>query len=152
MPSRSTRTEITIPAPPEQVWAALRDLASYPRWNPVLSLSPWGADEPRVGARAWLKIKLIAVPMLVPVVFESTSIERLCWSGGPWGLMRGEHYFELRAVEGGTELVHGENFRGLLVPLLWPLMEPVLEELYTSINDGLAAYVGAAATSDPGRS
>jgi hypothetical protein len=161
MPTRQTQTRIVIPAPPDKVWAALSDLANYPRWNPALRLRLWTGSAPRVGGRAWLSLRGLPLPVVVPVTFESVSAEpaagtperpetggrgdklRLCWRGGAWGLMRGWHYFELRAVEGGTELIHGEEFRGLLVPLIWPLLEPQLDELYASINEALAAYVGS---------
>ena len=141
MPSREAVTRIVIPASPEQVWAALRDLANYPQWNPVLRLRPWSGDAPSVGGRAWLSLYVLPLPVVVPVKFESASRERLCWSGGAWGIMRGTHYFELHEVEGGTELVHGEEFRGLLVPLAWPLLEPQLQKLYSGLNEALAAHL-----------
>ncbi len=141
MPSRKTRTHKFIPAPLEQVWAALLDLDGYARWNPGLRLRPWAGAALREGGRAWLKLGLVRIPVVVPVRIESASRNRLCWIGGPPGLFRGRHFFELREVEGGTELTHGEDFAGLALPLLWPLVEPELERMYQAVNDALADYV-----------
>jgi hypothetical protein len=139
---RRTRTRIVIAASTTEVWGALCDLPSYARWNPVLSIRPWRGQSLRAGGRAWLSLKLFRVPLIVPVLVEVAEPDReLRWIGGPWGLLRGRHYFELHADGDATELVHGEQFEGLLLPLMWPLMEGELDRLYRSINEGLAAYV-----------
>ena len=142
MYNKSTRTRIVIAARPTEVWDALADVRSYARWNPVLSVRPWRGDSLRAGRRAWLSLKLFGVPLVVPVLVEVAEPDReLRWIGGPWGLLRGRHYFELRELDGATELIHGEQFEGLLVPLMWPLLEGELDRLYRSINEALAAYV-----------
>jgi hypothetical protein len=139
-----TRTRIVIAASPTKVWDALIDIENYPRWNPVLRLRPWRGDALRVGRRSWLSLKSFAVPVVVPVRVAVVEPGReLCWVGGPWGIMRGRHSFELREVGEGTELIHAEQFAGLLLPLLWPRMETQLDRLYGSINEALAAYVEA---------
>ena len=140
-----TVTRIVIAASPEQVWRVLDDLQAYPQWNPILSVRPWRGDRLREGRRAWLTIKLFGVPMVVPILVEVTATNaELCWVGGPWGLLRGRHSFELRELgEHETELIHAEAFAGVLLPLLWPAMEKQLERLYTDINEALAARVEA---------
>lgn len=139
---QQTRTRIAIAATPTEVWNALSDVNSYRRWNPVLSIRPWVGESLRPGRRAWLSLELFRVPLFVPVRVEIAEPNReLRWIGGPWGLLRGRHYFELRELDDATELIHGEEFEGLLLPLMWPLMEPELDRLYRSINEALAAYV-----------
>ncbi|KIG16056.1 hypothetical protein DB30_04928 [Enhygromyxa salina] len=141
------RTSIVIAAPPAQVWDALIDIDSYPRWNPVLSLRPWRGDLLRAGHRAWLSLKPFPVPVVMPVRVEVVEPGReLCWSGGPWGVLRGRHGFELRDRGAETEVIHSERFDGLLVPLLWSRMEPELERLYGGVNTALADYVEGGAT------
>ena len=142
LPSRHTQTRIVIPAPLSEVWAALADLDAYPRWNPLIRLAPWGRAGLREGGRAWLTLKLTKIPTVVPVVVEVASGEELRWIGGPPGLFRGRHYFRLREVEGGTELIHGEDFEGLLLPLMWPVMAGQLDRLYQRVNDSLATHLG----------
>lgn len=140
--AKQTRTRILIAAPVSEVWAALADLRAYPRWNPVLSLRPWRGAQLGAGRRAWLSLKLRRVPLFVPVRVEVVDPGReLAWVGGPRGVLRGRHFFTLREVEAGTELTHGEDFDGLLLPLMWPAMAGQLERLYTSLNEGLAKYV-----------
>src|SRR5690606_557866 len=142
MPSRNTRTRLVIPAPVDAVWAALLDLDGYPRWSPGLRLRPWTGTALREGGRAWLQLSLFRIPLMVPVRVEAASALRLCWIGGLPGLVRGRHFFELREVEGGTELIHGAAFTGRALPLLWPRMQPELERLYREINEALADHVG----------
>lgn len=151
MPSRTTDTRIVIDASPAQVWDALLELDAYPRWNTVLGLRPWRRGRLRQGRRAWLVLKPFPVPVVVPVVVEEASEGReLRWAGGPWGLLRGHHFFRLRELDGKTELVHGEQFEGLLLPLLWPRMEGELQRLYTSLNAALAAHIEGSSESVPG--
>ena len=108
----------------------------------MLRLRPWRGDALRVGRRSWLSLISFPVPVVVPVRGSVTEPGReLCWIGGPWGVLRGRHYFELRELDAGTELIHGERFEGLLLPLLWPRMEGELDRLYGGINEALAAYV-----------
>jgi hypothetical protein len=143
VPSRHTQTSIVIPAPLAEVWRALADLDEYPRWNPLIRLRPWNRAGLREGGRAWLTLSLSKLPVLVPVLVEVASGEELRWIGGPPGLFRGSHYFRLREVEGGTELIHGEDFRGLLLPLMWPVMEGQLDRMYRQVNESLATHVAA---------
>lgn len=138
--SKQVSTSIFIEAPPAKVWEVVRDLPNYPRWTSLLTLKPWGG-ELRVGGRAWLRIRVFGLPLLVAVEVESVSVERLAWIGGPRGLVRGRHYFDMRQVEGGTEFVHGEEFHGVLLPALWSVMEPELQRLYAGFNRELARYV-----------
>jgi hypothetical protein len=142
MPSRHARTSIVIPAPPDEVWAALLELAGDPAWSPGLRLRPWTGTALREGERAWLKLVLFQLPLRVPVRVEAASGHRLCWIGGAPGLFRGRHFFELREVEGGTEVIHGEDFTGLALPLAWRWMQPELDRMYRETNEALARHVG----------
>lgn len=143
MPRRQTQTSIVIPAALDEVWRALADLDQYPRWNPLIRLRPWNRAGLREGGRAWLTLTLAKLPVVVPVLVEVASGQELRWIGGPPGLFRGRHYFRLRALEGGTELTHGEDFRGLLLPLMWPLMAGELDRMYRQVNESLATHVAA---------
>lgn len=143
MPSKHVETRVIVDATPEQVYAILTDFEAYPRW--CRQLRPkLGGDEHagvRAGTRLWLQVR--PSPLPIPCRLEVTDRGReLRWVGGPPGLLYGSHYFELRAVPGEpgkTEVVHAETFSGLLVPLLWPLMEGQLHRLYEGMNRGLAA-------------
>ncbi len=50
------------------------------------------------------------------------------WRGKLWGsslFFVGEHYFQVKPTPGGTVFVHGEEFRGCLVPLLGGVVKQV---------------------------
>jgi hypothetical protein len=111
-------TEITatieIAAPPEQVWAVLTDLASYPQWNPLFrkvsgQLSPGSritlsSTHPVNGRIMTVKAKVLA----------AESPTELRWVSSLPGIMTGEHSFTLAPADGGTRLVQAETYRGLL--------------------------------------
>lgn len=49
------------------------------------------------------------------IIVAEPGVE-LRWASSLPGIIGGEHSFALSAVDGGTRLVQGESFRGLLVP------------------------------------
>jgi len=108
-------TSIDLPATPEAVWAVLSDLKSYPDWNPY-HVSVDG--KLALGERLEVKIekpngKKVAIE---PHVLEIDQNRSLVWGGGPWGLFRGEHRFDLELLSPGcTRLHHTEVFSGLFV-------------------------------------
>ena len=131
-------TEILIAAPPEAVWAVLSDLPRYPEWNPY-HVRVEGALEP--GAELDVSIEKpngVAVA-LRPHVLEVSPGRALVWGGGPRGIFRGEHRFDL-AAEGPdcTRLRHSEVFAGLFVGFA---KLDGIEPGYRAMNEALKARV-----------
>lgn len=136
---RSLETTIGIEAPPDRVWAVLMDFGSYPAWNPFVRSI---CGEASVGAR--LEIELHPPkgrPMrFKPVVQVVEPGRRFVWKGslGVPGLFDGRHRFELEpAGATGTHLRHGEDFSGVLVPLIWGMMESNTRAGFESMNAAL---------------
>jgi hypothetical protein len=104
---------IEIAVPPEQVWAVLTDLASYPEWNPVFrkasgQLTPGNkititSTQPETGHTMTVKVK----------VLTAEPAAELRWASSVLGLMTGEHSFILSPTSGGTRLVQTQTYRGL---------------------------------------
>ncbi|MFC5746056.1 SRPBCC family protein [Actinomadura rugatobispora] len=115
---REIRTEIEIDAAPGPVWRVLTDLRAYPDWNPFI-ISAEG--EVREGGRLTNKLTQKGGGTLTfsPTILVAAPDRELRWLGRlivP-GVLDGEHYFRLEALDGGrTRLVHGERFTGALVP------------------------------------
>lgn len=114
------RTEVQIEAPAAKVWETLLDTASYPTWNPFIAsvegpiaegsevrivLTPPGGRESRVAPRI----------VTLDQECEWRWVRRV---GARW-LLQAEHFFRLQSVgEQCTRLIHGEDYRGLLVKYL----------------------------------
>ncbi|MCB0858728.1 MAG: SRPBCC domain-containing protein [Solirubrobacterales bacterium] len=116
---KAIETSETINATPERVWQVLTDLESYPEWNPFIIE---GAGEVRRDEKLVLKMHPPGGrPMTFkPKVLVADPAVELRWLGRlvvP-GIFDGEHWFRLEPLGGGTRLVQGENFSGLLPPLL----------------------------------
>jgi hypothetical protein len=105
-------TAIEIAAPPEQVWAVLADLASYPEWNTVFrqasgQLAPGNkititSTHPETGHTITVKVK----------VLTAEPATELRWVSSVLGLMTSEHSFILSPTSGGTQLVQTQTYRG----------------------------------------
>lgn len=135
------QTDLTIAAPPREVWAAFVDRARWRHFSDFMDLDP---GRPMVeGSRFWFGLRLGGlVPAPVPVrVIRRVEERELRWVGGLPGF-RGEHYFlfEPRG-EGWTRMVHGEDFSGPLGRLFTRLMGPMIQETYAAFNVGLAMQV-----------
>ncbi|HWH15914.1 MAG TPA: SRPBCC domain-containing protein [Miltoncostaeaceae bacterium] len=143
---REIRTETVIAAPPAAVWAVLADTERYGDWNPFVTRLTGALRE---GGRIRVRLEppgrrgMTFRPRVVRVAPE----RELRWRGrlGVPGLFDGEHALELApAPGGGTRLVHGERFRGLLVGLLGGTIAAA-EQGFHAMNAALAAEAEARA-------
>ena len=112
-------TTIDIDATPEDVWAVLSDLPSYPRWNPFIR-------EASGTLAAGERLDLTMQPdggramRFRPTVLEAEPGRELRWLGrlvAP-GVFDGEHRFAIEPTARGSRLTQEERFTGVLVPLL----------------------------------
>ncbi len=140
---RGITTEVHIAAPPDRVWAVLRDITAWGAWNPVIRIH---AGTAAVGSR--LKVEMTPPGMqamrFTPTVREVQDGRELRWLGrvGLPGIFDGEHRFHLEAEGTGTRLRHSEEFRGLLVPLVMRgRMLAATREMFAVFNAKLKARV-----------
>lgn len=143
-------TAIDIDAPIERVWKILSDTDAWPSWNPLLQDFKGSLRE---GEKA--KVSLLFEGKKLPVSVELVDVkplERISWIGPAFKPARtvfsGMHYFELKEIEGGgTRLIHGERFRGLIPDgeWFWKAAEPRVEPAYTAFNVALKERAEAGA-------
>lgn len=140
------RTQTEIAASPEACWRVLKDFDQYAAWNPVISEV---SGQAVAGGKGGIKIKLGPGPALpVPVKFLTVQENReLRWRGGNDAVFAGEHYFVLEPVDNGkrTRLIHGEDFSGIVVKLLAPLLSGQIERRYRAFNEAFKSRVERAA-------
>ncbi|MFQ5572357.1 MAG: SRPBCC family protein [Rhodothermales bacterium] len=136
---RALYTDIEIHASPEAVWAVLTQLSRYDTWNPFITRAE---GRVRVGERLTVRLEPPGgKPMTFrPTVTRVTNHEEFRWLGRLLfrGLFDGEHIFELEALDGHrVRLIHREEFRGLLVPLLWKRLDTSTREGFEAMNRAL---------------
>ena len=136
-------TETTIDAPPDEVWKHLTDFERHDEWSEHFKLR----GRPVVGEPARVEFRLFGRAAGSAVVIERVEQGReLRWHGGPKGLVTGSHYFILQPLDAGqrTRLRHGENFSGLLAPLVWAFLKAQLGPSYAGFNEDLKQRVEGA--------
>ena len=132
-------TEMPIAASPARVWALLMDFGQHTQWNPFIRHIEGQAE---VGQKLRVRVQPAGGSEMgfEPLVLVVKPLEEFRWKGRfvmP-GLFDGEHYFQLRAQEdGGTLLVHGERFSGLLVPLLRGQLDTGTRAGFRAMNEAL---------------
>ncbi len=134
----SRHTELRIDVPPERVWQILTDFGRYPSWNPLI---PYAEGDVREGARLKMRIELPGGPGMTirPRLMRVDPPRELRWQGRLFvpRLFDGEHIFELRPESGGTRFVQRERFGGLLVPLVWGVLEGPTRQGFVAMNEAL---------------
>jgi hypothetical protein len=140
---RVIRTETEIDAPPAEVWAVLTDFPSYPAWNPFIQEA---SGTLAVGEILTMRMHLGERPpqTFTPEVLAVRENAELRWRGTlrwQW-LFSAEHLFELSRSGERTRLVHSEQFRGVLVPLLRKMIDETERE-YLLLNAALKDRVEA---------
>jgi hypothetical protein len=139
--AKQLRSEIDIHATAERVWQILTDFDAYPDWNPFLVRA---SGRPRQGERLNLRMQPVGGRGMTfrPTVIEASPGRRLRWLGrllAP-GIFDGEHSFTIEAVgEGKVRLIQEEQFRGILVPLLWRSLQrrtlPAFEQMNLALKN-----------------
>lgn len=140
------RTEIVIPASPDEVWAVLSDFVRYSEWNP-LNLEARG--EARLGARLPMVFRNLAsggdavVRQTVRIVAAEPGRE-LAWAGHVPFLFAGRHGFLLTPRGRETHVLHTELLGGLL-SRTWTKAKIARDftPAYEAVNVALAVRVAA---------
>jgi hypothetical protein len=140
---KTIETEVTISSSSQRVWDILTDFNKYGEWNDfITSITLKDAEELRVGDRLHVTVQIPGggKNSFSPRVLKASRAKELRWQGTlpiP-GLFTGQHYFIMvpTGASDTTKLVHGENFHGLLVPLIGGLLEKTRKG-FTMMNSGL---------------
>ncbi len=140
--STTVSSSIEIHATPQQVWSVLTAFEAYGSWNPFMDRIE---GRPEVGSRLVVHMSPPGGRGMTfkPVVLAATAPRELRWLGKLWpgGLFDGEHSFLLEPTEtGGTELVHSETFRGILVALFKGTLSKT-DDGFEAFNSALKARV-----------
>lgn len=106
-------TSVRIEASPELVWNILTDFDAYPQWNPFIK-----KIEGEVALGNKIKAEITDMTFR-PKILAFDPNQKLEWIGRfllP-GIVDGRHYFILQDNgDGSTTFIHGEHFKGILVP------------------------------------
>lgn len=136
---KSLHTEIEINAPVNIVWKILTDFQSYPDWNPFIRSFD---SDPEPGRQFSVTIQPTGKkPMTFkPVCLSLLPEKEFRWMGHLFikRLFDGEHIFELKKLDDNrTLLIQRENFRGILVPLLWKQIDTSTRSGFEKMNQKL---------------
>ena len=131
-------TTISIDAPQERVWEILMNFSEYPKWNPFI-VSIRGMQE--IGARLSVEMRIDHKKMTFkPKVITLDKPAAFEWIGafGFKGLFSGKHMFYLEKGENNKTLLRqAEEFRGWLVPFLWPRIKDGTKNGFEAMNEAL---------------
>jgi hypothetical protein len=110
---------LEVKAPPQQVWDAIADMASWPEWKPFIKGVKFSGTALGLGSEFTMKIavKGPAVPIKVKVCAWDPP-RLMAWTGGLPPLVLSVHSFLLEDRGPETLLVSREEFSGFLVWLM----------------------------------
>lgn len=136
--SLELKTSIKIHSNAEQIWKVLTNFSEYNDWNPFILSVDGQVNE---GNR--IKVDLGNMTFKPEVlVYEKNKEFR--WLGHLIfkGLFDGEHYFKIIENEDDTcTFVHGEKFKGFLIPMLKKKLLTETKMGFESMNKALKKRV-----------
>lgn len=132
-------TRIRINAPAMKVWEVLSKVEDYPDWNPFIR-SVQGRLNPGEVLRIKIRPRKGREIHFTPRVIEVDPGKKLAWLGNLFisGLLDGKHEFTICETENGeVDFIHREQFRGILVPILWQSIERDTQKGFEEMNRAL---------------
>lgn len=151
MTMRILDTEIEIDAAPQTVWAVMDDLARYPEWNPLVP-DLRGLTVVGQSVAGTLRQENIPDIPLNPTLTRIVGARELRWltEAQEPGIFRAEHIFVLSpTADGGTHLIHDEQFDGVAVAEMWEPTNLHGRAAYNRFNAELKARAEAYAAERP---
>jgi hypothetical protein len=129
------------------VFDRLADHASWLDWMPS-SFRPVDRTPASLSRGARLKTRIAHAP--VASTLEVTVVDRpreITWCGGARGVLRAEHRFLFEPTpNGGTRIRSVETWRGVLSPLLKPIVKRAAERIGKKQLESLARAAARPAT------
>ncbi|MFY0626131.1 MAG: SRPBCC domain-containing protein [Reichenbachiella sp.] len=129
-------TEIVINASTEKVWEILTDFDKYSEWNPFVK-SITGKFEVGCKLTATL-VQPESKPMVIkPNILRIKKNTEFAWLGHLLipGIFDGEHMFEMEVMDNGkTRFIQRERFKGILIPILWKMLDTKTRKGFESMN------------------
>ncbi|MDA8792135.1 SRPBCC domain-containing protein [Bacteriovoracaceae bacterium] len=144
--TRVVTTEIEISASPDEVWMVLANIEGWKDWSPIIKDSKGNAA---------LEEKLIitmsghngkegkAGQTYEPVITNFEESKNITWTANMMAdfIMTNGKVLELEETSTGTKLVHKETFSGMMVPLMWGMVEQNVPKMLDSMNEALKNVV-----------
>jgi len=142
---RHIKTTIEIHGTPSDIYSHISNFDHYPQWSPFIK-SISGTLEKNETLNVFIQAKGEKGMTFRPKVLKVEADKEIRWLGslGFKGVFDGEHYFILEKIsDSKTKLIHGENFKGALVPLLWALIKTSTTKGFIDHNTALKSKVEA---------
>lgn len=132
-------TRIEINASAERIWQILMEFERYGEWNPFVRSI---AGESVVGSSLSIFIKPEGGRgmNLSPKVVAVEPGRKFAWKGSLLfpGIFDGTHEFHIEPNDdGSSNFIHREEFTGITVPLLWPMLEKDTRKGFEDMNEAL---------------
>ncbi|MEO0335518.1 MAG: SRPBCC domain-containing protein, partial [Pseudomonadota bacterium] len=144
--TRVVSTEIEIASSPEKIWGVLLNIDEWKSWSPIIKDS-----KGEVALNSKLVITMSghdgkegkAGQTYEPVVTVLEANKNMTWTAnmGSDFLMKNGKVLELVPTENGTKLIHKETFSGLMVPLMWGMVQENVPRMLDSMNEALKKLV-----------
>ena len=131
--------EVTVPAPPEAVWAVLIDTDAYSDWNPVF-IRVEGDYVEGTSVKNTVRAPGDETLEIEAVVQTVEPARELRQSGGIPGLLTFNHQWLLVPEDGGTRVIQHEVDRGLF---MWFWDSSWIIPSYTETSEALRDRVMA---------
>jgi hypothetical protein len=136
---KEIHTEIEINAPADKVWRVLTAFADFPEWNPFVRRVE---GEVSVGARLDVYIQPSGGKGMSfrPTILVAEPNRELRWLGRLWlpGIFDGEHSFSIEPLgEVCVRFIQRERFKGLLLPILWKMVDGDIQRGFNEMNQAL---------------
>ena len=136
---RELITSIDIKSTPEAVWTTLMDFNRYPEWNPfVVEIS--GRPSPGEFLTVSLQNPGGKAMSVSPTVMTAIENREFSWLGklGIKDIFDGHHHFQIEPMSDGTiRFTQSEEFSGILVPLLWKMLNSKTRAGFEAMNTAL---------------
>jgi len=135
---RRIETSVEIHAPLDLVWAVLVDFERYSEWNPFI-VDASGDLIPGDPLALTIKPEGGRAMNIAPRLLTLDVERELRWRGKILlpGVFAGEHVFRLSEKPGLVRLDHFEIFTGILVPVLWRILERPTRGGFEAMNRAL---------------